>query len=133
MAMSGLNTPICEHLLALERKALARWCNGDPTGFLEICADDVVYFDPFRESRIEGRKALKNYYDSLAGSVRADRFEMVDPHVHATTEMAVLTFQFVSSYEGGCDTRWQCTEVYRRVGDTWKIIATHWSFANGQK
>ena len=36
-------------ILGLEKAALDRWCKGDPTGFLEISAPDVVYFDPFLE------------------------------------------------------------------------------------
>jgi hypothetical protein len=32
-------------ILTMERQALTRWCNGDPSGFLEISAKDVVYFD----------------------------------------------------------------------------------------
>ena len=35
-----------QEVVALERKALARWLNGDASGFLEICAPEVVYFDP---------------------------------------------------------------------------------------
>jgi hypothetical protein len=27
------------------------------------------------------------------------------------------------------EVRWNCTEVYRHEGDTWRIIQTHWSFA----
>ncbi len=47
-----------EELIALERRALERWCRGDPSGFLEIAAPDIVYFDPFVERRIDGLPAL---------------------------------------------------------------------------
>jgi hypothetical protein len=42
-----------------------RWCKGDPDGFLEISAPNVVYFDPFLERRIDGLDALTRYYDAL--------------------------------------------------------------------
>ena len=45
---------IASAIIALESAALERWGNGDPLGFLEICAPDVVYFDPNLESRIDG-------------------------------------------------------------------------------
>ena len=49
-----------EHeVVRMERAALKRWLNGDPSGFLEISAPDVVYFDPFTERRIDGLDALK--------------------------------------------------------------------------
>ena len=45
-------------IITMERGALGRWGIGDPSGFLEISAPDVVYFDPFLERRIDGREAL---------------------------------------------------------------------------
>ena len=41
-------------IISMECAALDRWIRGDPSGFLEICAPDVVYFDPYREKRIDG-------------------------------------------------------------------------------
>jgi ketosteroid isomerase-like protein len=35
-------------IVMLERAALDRWGNGDPSGFLELYATDVTYFDPAR-------------------------------------------------------------------------------------
>jgi hypothetical protein len=40
-------TTIAEEVINLERNALERWGQGDPDGYLEISAPDVVYFDPF--------------------------------------------------------------------------------------
>ena len=48
---------ITTDIIALESAALERWGNGDPSGFLEICAPDVVYFDPYQEKRIDGLDA----------------------------------------------------------------------------
>jgi hypothetical protein len=50
-----------QQVIQLERQALQRWCNGDPSGFLEISAPGVVYFDPFLERRIDGLAALTDY------------------------------------------------------------------------
>ena len=58
-----------EAIIALECAALDRWGKGDPSGFLEICAPDVVYFDPSLERRIDGRDALARYYEALRGRV----------------------------------------------------------------
>lgn len=117
-----------EHeVVQLERAALARWCNGDPSGFLEISAADVAYFDPFLPRRLDGWDALSAYYESLRGKVSASRFELIDPRVQEMGEAAVLTFNFVSW--GGDENayRWNCTEVYRRSAEGWRIIQTHWS------
>jgi hypothetical protein len=113
--------------LALERAALDRWGKGDPFGFLEISAPDVVYFDPYLERRIDGLDALTRYYEAIRGQVHIDRYELINPRVQVCSDAAVLTFNYVS-YTGEKQNRWNCTEVYRRANGEWRIIQTHWSF-----
>jgi hypothetical protein len=120
-------------IIEIEKAALTRWGNGDPLGFIEITAPDVVYFDPYQPCRIDGLPALIDYYRrSLWGKVHFDRFELVNPVVQMLGEMAVLTFNYVS-YQGDQPERWNCTEVYRRTDNTWKIIQTHWSYTEVHK
>jgi hypothetical protein len=115
-------------IIHLEKRALERWCRGDPSGFLEISASDVVYFDPFLDRRLDGLSALTAYYESLRGKISASRFEILRPRVQLVGGAAVFTFNFVS-YGGSEDVhRWNCTEVYRRDPEGWRIVQTHWSF-----
>lgn len=117
-----------ETIMALERAALDRWGKGDPAGFLEISAPDVVYFDPSLERRIDGREALRRYYEAIRGKVAIRRYELLNPLVQVVGDAAVLTFNYVS-YGGTEDAhRWNCTEVYRRSEERWEIIQTHWSY-----
>lgn len=120
---------LAAELVALERAALARWCSGDPSGFLELSAPDVVYFDPYRERRVDGLPALTRIYEELRGKIFAARFELLNPRVQRAGDCAVLTFNFVSY--GGTEEalRWNCTEVFRRDPAGWRIIQTHWSYA----
>jgi len=115
-------------ILQLEEAALHRWLNGDPSGFLEISANDVVYFDPFTERRLNGLSELTPYYEAIRGKVHADRFEILNPMVQLVGNAAILTFNFISYGGNENAMRWNCTEVYRRNNDQWKIIQTHWSF-----
>jgi hypothetical protein len=124
------NAGIAETLIALEHAALARWCAGDPSGYLEICACDVVYFDPFLERRLDGIAALTGYYEALRGKISAKQFEIRNPHVQAVPGMAALSFNFVSLAHDGAESRWNCTEVYRHSEDGWRIIQSHWSFTH---
>lgn len=113
-------------IIAMERAALDRWDQGDPSGFLEISAADVVYFDPFLERRLNGHEALTRLYEGLRGSVHIDRYELIDPHVQCCGDVAVLTFNF-ESYTGEKQSCWNCTEVYCQRDGHWRIIQTHWS------
>ncbi len=117
---------ITETILAMERAALDRWGKGDPSGYLEISASDVVYFDPFLQRRLDGLPALRDYYEAARGRVQIVSDEILHPKVQICGDVAVLTFNYVSSGGGG-RTRWNCTEVYRRDAGDWRIIQTHWS------
>ena len=119
-------------IIAMERAALDRWGRGDPSGFLEISDPDVVYFDPYLERRINGIDELTAWYEKLRGKIRLDRYELIQPRVQASGDMAVLTFNFIS-WTGKQEHCWNCTEVYRRRDNQWRIIQTHWSFNNPPK
>jgi len=119
---------LAEEIIAMEKAALTRWGNGDPAGFLEITASEVVYFDPYIACRIDGLEALTDYYRRvLWGKVHYDRFELLNPSVQGSMDLAVLTFNYVS-YEKDEPDYWNCTEVYRRTDGNWKIIQSHWSY-----
>lgn len=117
---------VASTVLAMERAALDRWGKGDPDGFLEITDADVVYFDPF-QVRLTGIDQLRKMYDTARGKIKIDKYEIVDPVVMASGDIAVLTFNFVSHGSEGAAMRWNTTEVYRRRNGQWRIIHTHWS------
>jgi ketosteroid isomerase-like protein len=118
---------IAARIIGMEEDALVRWGRGDPDGFLEICAPDIVYFDPYVEQRIDGLESLAEYYVDTRGVVKFDRFELINPRVQVQGDVAVLTFNYVS-YRGDGESRWNCTEVYALRADHFRIIQTHWSY-----
>jgi ketosteroid isomerase-like protein len=121
------NTDIPQKILSLEKEALEMWNHGDPSGYLDLSDDDVTYFDPSLERRLEGLDNLKKYYEPIKGQVNVSKYEMINPKVVATKEMAVLTFN-LHSYIAENVSKWNCTEVYRLSGNgQWKIVQTHWS------
>ncbi|BBI99941.1 hypothetical protein FGKAn22_16340 [Ferrigenium kumadai] len=117
---------IAAGIIVLERTALDRWGAGAPSGYLDISAPEVTYFDPFIERRIDGLEALSAWYAPLRGTIHVDRYEMLAPKVQVYGEVAVLTFNLVS-HSGATVMRWNCTEVYQHDKDGWRIVQTHWS------
>lgn len=122
------NEDIKSTIIALEEQALKLWNNGNPDGFIELSSDDVVYIDPAFENKLEGKKALEDYYNKVRGKIKIDSYKMINPTVQVSTDVAVLTY----NYEAHRDRqvfRMNCTEVYQLTSsDQWKIIHTHWSF-----
>jgi hypothetical protein len=129
----SMKTPIPAHeseheVLVMERAALLRWCHGDPSGFLEISDRDVSYFDPFRIGRIDGLTALTSYYEVLRGTVSVTAWQILEPRVTEIGEITLLSYRFRSWVEGGATVGWNCSEVFRRRAEGWRIVHTHWSF-----
>ena len=128
--------PLLEELVVLERSALDRWIRLDPQGYLDLQAPEVTYFDPFTESRVDGLDALQVRVapmKNMKPPFTNPRYEMINPKVQHHGDVALLTFNLVNYGElpNGPErvlSRWNSTEVYRRIGGAWKIIHSHWSF-----
>lgn len=126
-------TALLTELLALETAAMDRWGAGDPDGFLELSDDDVTYFDPWLERRIDSKADLTRVYDRIRGQVHIESYEFRAPSVTAAGDMAVLSYQFVSTGSEG-QMRWNTTEVFRRSRERgWRIVHTHWSLTEAGK
>src|SRR5262245_60299919 len=121
-----------ETIIALERGALDRWGKGDPQGYVDIYAPDITYYDPMLDKRVDGLTAMKEYLRPIAGKVHIDSYELIDPKVQQTGDIALLTVNVLSHARTPAgqpiDVRWNSTEVYRRSQGQWRIIHSHWSF-----
>jgi hypothetical protein len=117
-----------ETILAQVRGALERWYEGDPFGYVEHCADEMTYFDPATHARLDGAVAIREHVAPLEGKISIPRFEIVKPKLQISGDMGVLTFNLNTySDEGELTSRWNATEVYRRIEDQWRIVHAHWS------
>ena len=125
-------------IIALERAALDRWGRGDPAGFTELYGNEVTYFDPSTEVRIDGRQAMVDYYRPWTGAIQIDRFDMLNPQVVVDGNMALLTYNLVNYNRDSAGmefvgSRWNSTTVFRREDGAWRSIHSHWSFTRHPK
>jgi ketosteroid isomerase-like protein len=120
-------------VVAMERAALDRWGKGDPQGYLDIMVNEVTYFDPMQEKRVDGIEAMKKMLAPIVGKIKVSRFDMIDPKVQRHGDSALLTFNLVSyvTQPDGKElaaARWNSSELYGRVNGQWRIVHSHWSF-----
>lgn len=118
---------VTQTIIALETKALEAWLEGNPSPYLELYSKDFTYFDPAHERRLDGWDRIKELYERMRGTVKMDKFEIINPVVQSAGTMAVLTYNLQTN---SGDTLWKenCTEVYRlEENNEWKIIHSHWS------
>jgi uncharacterized protein (TIGR02246 family) len=125
--------PAADDVIALERSALDRWGKGDVGGFLSLYADEITYFDPLQDRRVDGLSAIRAVYEPFAGKFTIDRYEMLNPKVQRHGGVAVLTYN-IQNYARQADgterptTRWNVTEVFRRIDGRWRTIHSHFSY-----
>jgi len=125
---SSGNEDIKAVIITLEKQALELWNDGNPDGFIDLSSDDVVYIDPAFENKLEGKKALEEYYNSIRGKVKIDLYRMINPVVQLSSDVAVLIYDY-EAHRDGQAFRMHCTEVYKLgISNQWKIVHTHWSF-----
>lgn len=120
-------------IIAMEKAALTRWNHGDPSGYLEICADGITYFDPGSPARVDGYPVLKKLYDPLTGKLHSDRFELLNPKVQLYGKTGILTYNLITYSGGKVTSRWNSTEVYAKMDGSWKIVHSHWSVTKHEK
>ena len=127
---------ITQAILDIERSINGRWNNGDCSGYIETYSEDVTYFDPATEKLLVGRKAVEDHIRRLYKNPNIVRSEYLNPQVSVSDggDLAVLSYNlrnFVADEAGGEKllTHWNSTEVYRLIGDEWRIVHSHWSFA----
>jgi uncharacterized protein (TIGR02246 family) len=122
-----------DEVIALERGALDRWAKGDVGGFLEIYDDEITYFDPVTDRRVDGIEAMHKWYAPFAGKFAIDRYELVNPKVQRYGDVAVLTY-VVQNYNrdsAGNErpaTRWNVSEVFQRSDGKWRTVHSHFSY-----
>jgi ketosteroid isomerase-like protein len=120
-----------EAIIALERAALDRWGKGDPQGYIEIFADEISYFDPSTERRVDGVEAMRSRFAPIAGLVKTSRYEMLNPAVYRRGELAILSYNLVTYGQRPDGTpqvvHWNTTEAYALIGGKWKIVHSHFS------
>lgn len=134
--MSANAEEIAATVLAIEKKINERWNRGDVDGALEVYSDDVTYFDPMTEMRLEGRKAVDAYFRQFfEGKLNILRNEFPNPQVIVSDagDMAVISYNLVnhiSDGQGGekLDSPWNATMAYRKIDGRWRVVHVNWSF-----
>jgi ketosteroid isomerase-like protein len=117
-------------VIALERKALDGLAQGSPDALLALSDADISYFHVMTNGRLDGASAVKSLVEPYRGQRLFESYEMVQPRVQVSGDVAVLTYVLVQR-NGSAAARWNGTQVYQRKAAGWRIIHTHWSQTDG--
>jgi hypothetical protein len=126
--MTGNKQKVFEIILEQYEGAVERWYNGDPFGLLELMDEEMTYFSPFANHRVDGKSAIEALFAPIAGQIHVPGFEILDPELKLGESLAVFTFHLHELNEDGAlMTGWKVTEIYRLVGDQWRVIHSHFT------
>ena len=117
-------------VIALEQKALDGLAQGNPDVLLGLSDADISYFHAMTNGRLDGAPSVKSLVEPYRGRRLFDSWEMVQPRVQVSGDVAVLTYVLVQR-NGSAAARWNGTQVYQRKASGWRIIHTHWSQTDG--
>jgi len=113
-------------IVALERKAMDGWLQGNPDPLLAMADADITYFHVMTEKRVDGRATLKALIEPFRGRALFDSYDMLEPRVQVAGDAAVLTYILLRR-TGSVTSRWNATQIYQRKAEGWRVIHTHWS------
>lgn len=125
-AAEDSNAQTARELLALERQAMDGWAKGNPDPLLAISDPDITYFHIMTDKRLDGLPAVRALYEGFRGTPLFDSYDIVDPKVQVSGDVAVLTYIFVRR-NGEATSRWNATQVYQKKKEGWRVIHSHWS------
>jgi hypothetical protein len=113
-------------VIALERKVMDAWIQGNPDPLFAVADPGITYFHVMTDKRVDGLAALKALVEPYRGRPLFDSYEMVEPKVQVAGEVAVLTYILVQK-NGGAASRWNGTQGYQKRPGGWRLTHSHWS------
>jgi hypothetical protein len=95
---------------------------------LELMGEEMTYFSPFMNNLVDGKSAVETIIAPIEGQIHSPGFEIKDPKLQLGDELAVFTCNLNELDEAGTlNVGWKVTDIYRQVGDKWRLIHSHLS------
>jgi len=120
-----------EIILSLEMAALDRWCAGDPWGWAEISAGDIIYIEPQLTRPLVGASEFHAYLRTAEGRLHSPRTGIFRPRIVIKEDTAVLTYicKFDDARQN-IQESWNVTSVYFKQEGEWRLVHGHRSTLN---
>ena len=94
---SELSNCVQQAILAVQQKWLEFELDGNVTGVVSLCSDDVVWLPP-NQPALHGRNAVAGWLAALPGH-RIRRIEMMNVRIHSSGELAYKLADFATWFE----------------------------------
>lgn len=105
-----------------------RWASGDPMGFMECAAPDIIWSDDLgAQLRVTGYEALKAYLENFKGQIPPHQHILIDPVFQFYDDMVIVSYRYQGTFEGEAASPWKVTSVYRYADGDWLSVHENWT------
>lgn len=108
--------------------AADKWSQGDPMGYFDYAADDIVWTDEIQAKKpIIGADVLKSYLEPFKGEIPVHKAEISETIFQVYDDIVIVSYQFQSIFEDGPTDPWKITGVFRYIDGDWKSVHENWT------
>ena len=110
------------------KMANEKWASGDPMGFLECAAQDIVWIDDIAAQKpVSGYEALEKYLETLKGQIPPHEHELQDMMFQPYGDIVIVNYRYQGIFNGEPAEPWKVTSVYRYQDGDWLSVHENWS------
>ncbi|SFC05267.1 Calcium/calmodulin dependent protein kinase II association domain-containing protein [Streptococcus gallolyticus] len=124
---------LAQDIIAMEKAALAKFYQGDSTGYQELWDhDNFSYFDANTYERVDTYERIHAFLTNFVDNkVKSNNYQMVAPRVQFGQGAAILTYQLhtvLESFHNNAETHYNVIEIYQENADgKWTVVHSTWA------
>ncbi len=122
---------VLEELVAdIEAELEVYYGESDPSRYVAKYAEDITYFDPWVDGKLEGRVAASDHLMAFTGTIPPFAYEVVNADVELEGDTAIFSYEIDLSGPDGEDVlTWNVTEIFRDAQGDRELIHAHFGVA----
>lgn len=105
-----------------------KWAAGDPMGFVDCAAPDVIWSDDLgAPNRVIGYEALNAYLEGFKGQIPAHQHVLIEPVFQFYGDMMIVSYRYQGTFEEEVGAPWKVTSVFRYADGDWLSVHENWT------
>ena len=105
-----------------------RWASGDPMGFMECVAQDILWMDDLGAPiPVIGKESLGKYLENFKGQIPPHQHELFNHEFQFYGEIVIVNYRYQGTFDGAPLEPWKITSVYRYIDGDWLSVHENWS------
>jgi len=105
-----------------------KWASGDPMGFMECAAQDIIWIDDLgAQNSVSGYDTLAKYLENFKGQIPPHEHELLDMVFQYYGDIVIVNYRYQGIFDGEPADPWKVTSVFRYQDGDWLSVHENWS------